>query len=121
MLKHFLVAAVVGTLSFVNIDRAHGAGFDDFFGAFSSWFGGSQNSTSSANQMSQDLAAVQADCQQLNQHLDAGDYASAGNDLNQLIQDRQQYYTDLQTNTSSAGSTSLATPMIVPITAQGKY
>lgn len=122
MIKRLLVAAVVGLLSLVSVGTAHGDWWGSWGSGWGSWgsnwgSGGDQ----STDPVSQDWAAMQADMQQFSQDFSGGNYDQATTDLNQLIQHRQQYYSDCQSSASGSSGTGTAAPMIVPLTAQGKY
>ena len=120
----------------------------NFFSELESWFNGSSSSSSSGsssssssgssgssssgssssasatitNQLNQDLTAIQTDSQNLNQAISNGDFSQATTQQNQLNANRKTYYNNVgQAATTSGGTVSIAAPMVVPVTAQGKY
>ena len=128
MVKHLTVVAIVGLLSFMNIDNAHGqwgnwnwnqnssngsqsstgTAFDGFFGSLFSMWGGSQGSannfSSATDTLSQDMAAIETATTQFNKDLDNGNYAQAATDLNTMTTAQQNYYSDLQNVNSGNNS-----------------
>jgi len=138
VIRYLVLAAIAGGVAHNNIARA-----DDNRHGDSGWSqhdkqndpgssspdpkasrsSGSQGSTSppSVDQLSKDYRQIQADFQQIQKDCDDGDYGKAQTDLNQLIQHRQKYYSDIRASSNSSDSTpTAAAPSIRPTNSPGK-